>query len=187
MLTPLQGQSQPLNLSWVFSLDSLPVGFGSSLSESQAGSEHRTQLNKAINELSGLIWRKGGFRFWHRRTNNGRYIFYCSQDKDRARQKASRGLRDAPQMERFSCGGQLTFTPSFLDRTLTIALRHTHHEPYNNHELSNAVLEFIRTYDNCAQPAEIFRNIQAARPEGWKSVTLHQVYYQWHLANSKKF
>jgi hypothetical protein len=89
-------------------------------------------------------------------------------------------------MERFSCGGQLTFTPSFLDLTLTIALRHTH-EPYDNHELSNTVLEFIRTYDNCAQPAEIFRNIQAARPEGWKSVTLHQVYHQRHLANSKKW
>jgi hypothetical protein len=41
-----------------------------SLSESQAGSEHRSQLNKAINELSELIWKKGGFRFWHRRTNN---------------------------------------------------------------------------------------------------------------------
>ena len=92
---------------------------------------------------------------------------------------ASRGLRDAPRMERFSCGGQLTFTPSFVDRTLAITLRHTHHEPYDNHELSDAVLEFIGTYKNCSQPAEIFRNIQAARPEGWKSVTLHQVYYQW--------
>ena len=187
MLTPLQGQVQPLNLSCVFSLDSLPVGFGSSLSESQAGSEHRTQLNKAINELSELIWKKGGFRFWHRRTNNGRYIFYCSQDKDRARKTASRGLRDVPRMERFSCGGQLTFTPSFVDRTLAITLRHTHHEPYDNHELSDAVLEFIGTYKSCYQPAEIFRNIQAARPEGWKSVTLHQVYYQWHLANSKNW
>jgi hypothetical protein len=170
MLTPLQGQSQPLNLLvylvWIVCLLGLVLAC-------LAGSEH----------LSELIWRKGGFRFWHRKTNNGRYIFYCSQDKDGARQKTSRGLRDASQMERFPCGGHLTFTPSFLERTLTITLRHTHHEPYDNHELSKAVLEFIRAHKNYAQPAEIFRNIQARR----KSVTLHQVYYQWHLANSKKW
>jgi hypothetical protein len=90
MLTLLQGQSQPLNFSCVFR-------FGSSLSESQA----------AINEPSQIIWRKGGFRF---RTNrNPRRHIFCSQDKDRARQKPSRRLRDAPQMERFSCSGYLTF------------------------------------------------------------------------------
>jgi len=82
----------------------------------------------------------------------------------------SRGLGDAPQMERFPCGGHLTFTPSFLDRTLTVALRHTHHEPYDNHELSNAVLEFIQAHNNYAQPAEIFCNVQATRPEGGESL-----------------
>ena len=190
MLMPLreQGQNQPLNSSRVFSLDSLPVRFGSSLSESQAGSDHRPQLNNAIKELSQTIWRKGGFRFWHRRTEKNplRYIYFCSQDKDRARQKPSRRLRDAPRMKRFSCGGYLTFVPSFVDRTLTISLRHTYHSPYDNHELSDAVLGFIRGHENYA-PAQIFRNIQTMRPEGWESVALHQVYYQWHQVNSKKW
>ena len=85
-------------------------------------------------------------------------------------------------MERLSCGGYLTFAPSFVDRTLTITLRHTYHNPYDNHKLSEAVLGFIRGYKNYA-PAQIFRNIQTMRPEG----ALHQVYYQWHQVNSKKW
>jgi hypothetical protein len=135
MLTLLQGQNQSLGLNCVFNLDS-------SLSESQAGSDHRTQLNNAINELSKVIWREGGFRFWHRRTNKNplKYIFYCAQDKDRTRQRALRELRDTPQMERFSCGGYFVFIPSLLDRTLAITLRHTYYKPDQNHDLSEAVL-----------------------------------------------
>ena len=80
-----QAQNTPLNLVCVFDLDSLPVKFGPSLSESRAGSDdQRSQLNNAIKELSKAIWRKGGFRFWHRRTYNTplKYMFFCSQDKD---------------------------------------------------------------------------------------------------------
>jgi hypothetical protein len=69
-------------------------------------------------------------------------------------------------MERFSCGRYLTFAPSFVDRTLTITLRHTYNIPYDNYELSEAVLGFIRENENHA-PAQIFRNIQTMRPEGW--------------------
>ena len=179
----LQGQSAPLDLSCVFNLDSLPVSFGPSLSESQ---DQRSQMNDAIKELSKTIWQKGGFRFWHRRTDNSplKYIFFCCQDNDRIRKRESKGLRDRPQMKRFSCASYLAFTPSLLNRTLTITLRHTYHIPYASYELSEAVLEFIQNGHRYTTPAEIFRDIQAARIEGWESVASHQVYYQWHLGNS---
>ena len=167
----------------------MPVKFGPSLSESPAGSDdQRSQLNNAIHELSNAIWRKGGFRFWHRRTNGTplRYTFFCSQDKDRVRQKESKGLRDRLQMKRFSCDSCLVFTPSLLNRTLAITLRHAYHKPYENDEISEAVLEFIRNGHRYTTPTEIFRDIQALRIEGWESVTSHQVYYQWRLGNSPK-
>jgi hypothetical protein len=90
-------------------------------------------------------------------------------------------------MERFSCGSYLAFTPSLLNRTLKITLRHTFHKPYENNELSEAVLEFIQNGDRYTAPAGIFRDLQAAQPEGWESVASYQVYYQWHLANSGKW
>ena len=102
-----------------------------------AGSEHRTQSNKAITELSQLIWRKGGFRFWHRRTDNGRYIF-CSQDNLIALSR--RRQEDFATHHRWSAFHAADATASFLDHTLTITLRHTHLEPYDNHEPSSTVL-----------------------------------------------
>lgn len=90
-------------------------------------------------------------------------------------------------MKRFSYGSYLVFTPSLLNRTFTITLRHAYHKPYENYELSEAVLEFIRNGHRYTTPAEIFRDIQAARIEGWESVASHQVYYQWHLGNSAKW
>jgi hypothetical protein len=169
ILTHLQGQNQPLKLSCIFNLDSLPVKFGPTLSGLQANSDdRRSQLNNAIKDLAEVIWRKGGFQFWHRKTYKSalNYMFFSSQDKDRIRQKASKGLRDTSQMERFSCGSYLVLAPSLLDRTLSITLRHTYHKPYENYELSEAVLEFIQNAGRYTTPAEIYCDLQAAQPEG---------------------
>ena len=34
-------------------------------------------------------------------------------------------------------------------------------------------------------PAEIFRELQTARPQGWASASIYQIYYQWQLENSR--
>ena len=181
-----QNQTSSLDLRYIFDLDSLPVGFASQLSVQQDGSIDRTPLNNAIKTLAEVIWKKGGFRFWHRRTdwNNYTYSYYCSQDAEHARDSVAAGQRDALRMERFSCQSYLSFRPSLENRTLAIILRHTYHTPYVDHQLSPAVLEFIQARNALSTPAEIYRELQAARPLGWESATSQQVYYQWQQSNS---
>src|SRR5882762_4490133 len=47
-------------------------------------------------------------------------------------------------------------------------------------------VSYNRAYDNYA-PAQSSVTYKQLRPEGWESVALHQVYYQWHQVNSKKW
>jgi hypothetical protein len=168
-------------------MDSLPVGFASQLPAQQDGSIDLSPLNSAINMLAEVIWRKGGFRFWHRRTKPETltYVYFCSQDGDRVPDSMATGQRDAPRMERFSCQSYLTFIPSFEDRSLTITLRHSYHTLYTDRQLSPEVLEFVRARNAFSTPAEIYKDLQAAQPSGWELATSQQVYYQWQQANSK--
>ncbi|KAK9427273.1 hypothetical protein V1505DRAFT_53740 [Lipomyces doorenjongii] len=122
----------------VFNMDSLPVGFASQLPIQQDGSTDRSPLNNAINMLAKVIWRKGGFRFWHRRMKpeNLTYVYFCSQDADRVPPSVATGRRNAQRMERFSCQSYLAFQPSLEDRTLAITLRHSYHSPYMDRKLN---------------------------------------------------
>ncbi|KAK9246504.1 hypothetical protein V1506DRAFT_534877 [Lipomyces tetrasporus] len=45
--------------------------------------------------LAEVIWRKGGFRFWHRRMKqeNLTYVYFCSQDGDRRDARRRSGFR----------------------------------------------------------------------------------------------
>ncbi|KAK9236685.1 hypothetical protein V1525DRAFT_389238 [Lipomyces kononenkoae] len=167
-------------------MDSLPVGFASELPVQQDGSTDRSPLNNAINMLAKMIWRKGGFRFWHRRIKSEylMYVYYCSQDADRVPPSSATGPRDTQRMERFSCRSYLAFKPSLEGRTLEITLRHSYHAPYMDRKLSAAVLEFVRARRAFSTPAEIYRDLQAAQPSGFVSATPQQVYYQWQQANS---
>ena len=123
-------------------MENLPVGFASFDDQS---SIDRAAITDAINKLAEMIWKKGGFRFWHRKTNwNDRtYIYSCSQDVESAPKSVAQGRRDAPRMERFLCQSQLIFRPSFGDRTLTVILGHTYHTPYSGHQLSPVIMEFV--------------------------------------------
>ena len=165
-------------------MDNLPVGFASLGDE---GTIDRAATVNAIRQLAEIVWKKGGFRFWHRRTNweKREFIYFCSQDAQRTRKSVSRGQRDTPRMERFSCHSRLVFRPSLAQRTLTVNLQHTHHTPFADHQLSEAALEFIRSQTAVSTPAEIYRDLQAAQLPGWDNVTSHQVYYQWQQLNSK--
>jgi hypothetical protein len=167
-------------------MDTLPVSFASQLCIQQDGSIDRIPLNNAINTLAKIIWKKSGFRFWHRRTDwdDRRYIYFCSQDAERVPPSEAKGKRDAPRMERFSCQSHLSFRPSLEDRTLAVSLRHTYHMPYEDHQLSTEVLEFIQARNAFSTPAEIYRDLQAAQPSGWDLATSQQVYYQWQQSNS---
>ena len=80
------------------------------------------------------------------------------------------GQRDTLRMERFSCQSYLAFRPSLENRTLAIILRHTYHTPYVDHQLSPAVLEFIQARNALSTPAEIYRELQTARPLGWEQL-----------------
>jgi hypothetical protein len=186
MLNLQQNQTQPLDLKCDFNLHNLPVGFASHLSRQQDGTIDRTPVNNAINKLAEIVWKQGGFGFWHRKTKWDKlwFLYLCSQDADRARPSITKGQRDTPRMERYSCQSRLTFSPSFQERVLTVTLRHTYHTSYVDRQLSPAVLEFIQARNAISTPAEIFRDMQAAQPLGWELATSQQVYYQWQQLNS---
>jgi len=118
-------------------MENLPVGFASFDDNSIID---RAAMTNAINKLAEIIWKKGGFRFWHgtRIWKDCTYKYSCSQDAERARKSVAEGQRDAPPMERFPCQSQLVFRPSFGDRTLPVILKHTYHTPYRDHQLSPA-------------------------------------------------
>ena len=61
----LQKQSLRLDIKRVFNMDNLPVGFASLDDDSTTD---RAAMANAISELAEIIWKKGGFRFWHGRT-----------------------------------------------------------------------------------------------------------------------
>ncbi|KAK9342808.1 hypothetical protein V1522DRAFT_424705 [Lipomyces starkeyi] len=160
-------QTHCLDLKRVFNMDSLPVGFASELPVQQDGSTDRSPLNYAINMLAEMIWRKGGFRFWHRRIKKEylTYVYYCSQDAERVPPSSATGQRDTQRMERFSCRSYLAFKPSLEGRTLEITC--------------DTVIMHHTWTANFSQ-----RDLQAAQPSGWVSATPQQVYYQWQQANS---
>ncbi|KAJ8103467.1 hypothetical protein POJ06DRAFT_1461 [Lipomyces tetrasporus] len=75
IFTLLQDQIHCLDLKRIFNIDSLPVGFASQLPvQPQDGSTDHSPLNQAINMLVEVIWRKGGFRFWHRRMKQEKFM-----------------------------------------------------------------------------------------------------------------
>ena len=155
-------------------MENLPIRFASFDDNSTID---RVAMTNAISQLAEIIWKKCGFRFWHRRTDwkERVYVYFCSQDAQRAQKSVARGRRNTPRMKRFSCQSRLVFRPSLEDRTLTVSLCHTYHTPYVDHQLSEVALEFIRARTAVSTPAEIFRDLQAAQLPGWEFITSHQV------------
>jgi hypothetical protein len=115
-------------------MDRLPVSFGARLAQKEDGSYDRKPLNDSIGAIVDLIWKIGGFRFWHKRTR-WEYLRYICQDAGRA--------RESPQMERFDCRSKLELRPSLEQRTLAITICHHYHVPYFNVRLSSDMMEFI--------------------------------------------
>ena len=179
----MQNQKLPLNLECTFDIDSLPIAFGSLEDD---GTFDRTKINNIISKLAEIIWEKGGFRFWHRKTYwaDRAWIYFCSQDEERVRESVAQGKRDTPRMARFPCKSRLTFKPALGDRTLAVNLQHIYHTPYTDRQLSPAVVEFIQARNAIATPGEIYRNLQTSQPLGWQSATPSQVYYLWQQSNS---
>jgi hypothetical protein len=179
-----QNQNIRLDVKRVFNIENLPVGFASLDDDDTTD---RAAVTNAISQLAEIIWKKGGFRFWHAKTDwkERVYVYFCSQDAQRARKSVARGQRDTPRIERFLCQSRLSFRLSFESRTLAVSLQHTYHTPYADHQLSEAALEFIQARTAISTPAEIYRDLQAVQVPGWESITSHQVYYQWQQLNSK--
>ena len=141
----------------------------------------REPLNLALKELLGIIWKAGGYRFWHRRTTMDPglvYEYYCCQDSSKEIASIGKGKRDARRMQRFQCKSKLKMRPSLEDRTLTITIHHLHHAPYVDIQLSSAVLEFINERISTSTPSEIYRDLLASDTPGIEYATQHQVYYQ---------
>ena len=193
-----QDQHETLNASYTFSLDALPVRFGSyrifeNAVDSGSGSvgskdSQRSQLNAAMADLAEIIWKEGGFRFRHTATTHKTLTFSynCSQDAkfvDKYESKvAPEKRRDASRMLRFPCQSKLSMRPCFENRTLSLSIRHEWHEPYQSIRLSPEALALITSMVSTKTPAEIYREIQDF-PEA-ENVTRHQVYYLWQRANA---
>jgi hypothetical protein len=154
------------------------VAFGTALSMKD-GNLDRKPLNDTMREIARVIWKIGGFRFGHKRTDWDRlkFVYYCCQDADRAYASVTQGKQDTPRMERFKCQSKLTLTPSLEERTLGISMYHCHHAPYFNRQLSSEAIQFIQDRATTKTSAEIYQELQNSKPPGWEHVTLGQVYY----------
>ncbi|PVH96191.1 hypothetical protein DM02DRAFT_688395 [Periconia macrospinosa] len=81
-------QTLRLDIKRVFNVDNLPVGFASLDDDSTTD---RAATTNAVSELVEIIWKKGGFRFRHRTTNQEKcsYMYFCFQDAQRTRNRQS--------------------------------------------------------------------------------------------------
>ena len=87
---------------------------------SSLGLQCPVQTKNCMKEIARIIiWKIGGFRFGHKRTDWDRlkFVYYCCQDADRAYASVTQGKQDTPRMERFKCQSKLTLTPSLEERT----------------------------------------------------------------------
>lgn len=183
----MQNQNVRLDIKYIFDLDQLPIHFGSRLETSAMGRPDREPLNQAMRHLLDIIWKAGGYRFWHRRTTQDSglvYEYYCCQDSTQEAGSVGKGKRDTGRMERFQCESKLRLRPSLEDRTLTVTLHHLHHTPYVDIHLSAPVLEFVNARVSTRTPSEIFRHLLASGIPGVERVAQHQIYYQWQQANA---
>jgi len=62
----LQNRNRHLEVNHVFNMENLSVGFASL---NHDGTIDRAATTNAISQLAEIIWKKGGFRFWHAKTN----------------------------------------------------------------------------------------------------------------------
>lgn len=159
------------------------------LSSTRNGNYDRKPLNDAIRELVGLIWKIGGFRFWHKRTHwdKMKFIYHCSQDADHADASVANGKQDKPRMDRFKCQSKLILKPSLEQRTLGISIYHCHHVPYIDRQLSAEVMQFVLDRTATKTSAEIYQELQHSKPPGWEHASPSQIYHQWQDANSSKW
>lgn len=163
------------------------MNFGSRLERSPTGVLDREPLNQAVTHLPEIIWKAGGYRFWHKRTTQDSgvvYEYHCCQDSSKESRSVGKGNRDTQRMERFQCESKLRLRPSLEDRTLTVTLHHLYHRPYVDIHLSPAVLEFINARVSNRTPSEIYRDLLGSGIPGIKYATQHQIYYQWQQANA---
>ena len=137
-----------------------------------------------MKQLADTIWKEGGFRFFHRSTqSNLRFVYHCCQDQARERKLDCSGSRDTSTMTRFPCQSSLTMHPLLEDRILLLELRHRHHEPYFDRQLSTAATEFVDNLVETSTPAEIFRKLAASSVPEASLIPQYQVYYRWQKAN----
>ena len=153
------------------------------------GKPDRRPLNNAIRDLVELIWEKGGFRFWHRRTNTNNsnafnYYYYCSQNQQKSQKSKGEGMRLVPTMNRFKCDGEMVLKPFLNSRVLRLKMVHSYHTPYINIELNPAIQNFIDARIADSTPSIIARDLAASGLQGIERVAQHQVYYRWQQKNA---
>ena len=138
----------------------------------------KAPVDSAVRNIVGIISQQSGFRFiYHDRRAPFIYRYYCSQDK--AKEKASnQKYRDRQRTTRFDCQSNLQIRPCLESRTLFLSMHHKHHMEYFSKELSIEVMDFLTERIGSMPPAEIFRDLQAAKIPGWDKVTRYQVYYR---------
>lgn len=117
-------------------------------------------------------------------SNSKEYYYCCSQDSSNIQDSKKVGKRDRDSMKRFPCDSRLSIKPDFNNRKLSISLHHKYHIPYVSIQLSQAALEFIASRSLDQTLSEIYRDLQASDIPDVENIAQHQVYYQWHRANS---
>ena len=167
-----------MDIQRTFDLNQLPVSFGGKLVKLDDGIIAKAPVDSAVRNIVAIISQQAGFRFVHHDTRALVYRYYCSQDKTKER-ASNQKHRDRQRTTRFDCQSNLRIRPCLESRTLFLSLYHRHHMEYFSKELSIEVMEFLTERMGSMPPAEIFRDLQAAKISGWDKVTRHQVYYRY--------
>lgn len=109
--------------------------------ESLPARSSKDSVYKWLDVLAGDIWQLGGYRWSRHGTYQAkqarRYTAYyhCCQDEAFERDEKPQ-IRAARRMCRYACQGNLTLSASLEDQTVSLELRHKHHEAYADFSLT---------------------------------------------------
>lgn len=178
-------ESSEIHIEGVFSLEQLPI-----LWDKRSSIDHdrtsRVRVNKASNELVGIIQTTCGYKFHLRRTkNNYNFQYFCSQDSERQRTRRGHGHRDRREKQMYQCSSGLRLKFDLPALTLSIEYQHRYHSQAEDITIPLEALRYIEERLASATPAEIFRDLVVSAVDGSNVVTRHQVAYRWQIANAR--
>ena len=141
-----------------------------------------------MRQINELVSTESGFKFRLRRMVKAKlkYVYFCSQNKEKIWRRPSSGKRDRVAInKKFTCYGRLVLRLCLRSRTLNLTMYHEYHTPHVDISVSDDMNLFIAERMATSTPAEIFRDLKASSLHGANEISQKQVYYLWQKGNER--